>query len=114
LGVKAFHGLACLKLQLFGFKQALDSLALNKPAIQSSTDAGGVPSRSVDGDTSTSLCTQTAAENDPWWKVDLGTFYPVKEVVIVSRVAINGFEIKIGNSTTGGGISNEICGNSLI
>ena len=50
----------------------------------------------MDGDTSTSLCTQTAAENGPWWRVDLGTFYPVKEVVIASRVAVNGFEIRIG------------------
>ena len=73
-----------------------DNLALNQPAVQSSTYAGGVPSRAVDGDTSTSVCTQTAAENDPWWRVDLGTFYPVREVVIVSRDAINGFEIKIG------------------
>jgi len=113
LRVKTFHGLACLKLQLFGVKQALDNLALNKPAVQSSTDAGGVPSRAVDGDTSTSVCTQTAAENDPWWRVDLGTFYPVKEVVIVSRDAINGFEIRIGNSTAGGGTSNEICGSNL-
>ena len=82
-------------------------LALNQPAQQIGTDAGGVASRAVDGGTSTDYthgsCTYTTETTDPWWRVDLGSSVAVAEVRIVNRDCSGGcgsrlssFEIRIG------------------
>ena len=51
------------------------NVALGKPAVQSSTDHGGLASRAVDGDINSnwggSSCTHTAHESEPWFRVDL-------------------------------------------
>ena len=89
------------------FKRSSLDLALNQPASQISTFAGGVASRAVDGKTSTDYfkengCTHTDYATDPWWRVDLGTSLPVAEVVIINRdcgscgVYSSAFEIRIG------------------
>ena len=45
-------------------------------------------------------CTHTKADNNPWWRVDLGRVEPVVEVNIVNRARLperlNGAEIRVG------------------
>ena len=57
----------------------------------------------MDGNRSPDItkCTQTSADNNPWWRVDLGRVEPVAEVNIVNRygsvsVRLNGAEIRVG------------------
>ena len=89
------------------FLSLAPDLALNKTASQNSTAWGGVASRAVDGNTninwSGGSCTHTNEEANPWWRVDLGSPFPVAEVVIVNRDCmgtcrdrLKAFEIKIG------------------
>lgn len=69
------------------------NLALNKPALQSSTgpgsshddpvqDAAGGNNGMVTG--YYSFC--TAAQIEPWWQVDLGASIPLQEVVVYNRI----------------------------
>ena len=83
--------------------------ALKHPAAQSSrknTDEG-FAAWAVDGndntDWSQNSCTMTRTENNPWWRVDLGSSVPVTDVFIVNRDCGAGcanqfrdFEIRIG------------------
>ena len=91
------------------FKQPFSDLALNQPASQISTVHGGSASRAVDGGLSTAFgagsCTHTDYATDAWWRVDLGSSFPVAEVVIANRLCnkgyecagfMNSFEIRIG------------------
>ena len=91
------------------FKQPFSDLALNQPASQVSTAHGGAASHAVDGGLSTAYgagsCTHTDYATDAWWRVDLGSSFPVAKVVIVNRLCIKGsecagfmnnFEIRIG------------------
>ncbi|XP_070537127.1 uncharacterized protein [Ptychodera flava] len=68
---------------------ALENIAFNKTATQSSTDYGGVASLAVDGDVtgdfSGGSCTHTVEQTDPWWQVDLAGFYDVDTIVITNR-----------------------------
>ena len=45
-------------------------------------------------------CTHTLADNNAWWRVDLGRVEPVAEVNIVNRARLperlNGAEIRVG------------------
>ena len=45
-------------------------------------------------------CTHTRADNNPWWRVDLGRVEPVVEVNIVNRYGVaerlDGAEIRVG------------------
>jgi len=65
------------------------NIALDKPAEQSSTGAGGVPERAVDGDTNGNYydgsVTATNEEPGPWWKVDLLNFFDIERIVIFNR-----------------------------
>ena len=69
----------------------IDNLALNQPAIQSTTGFGGVASRAVDGNTNGDYfggnsVTHTAPNNaTAWWRVDLGAVYDLTEVRILNR-----------------------------
>ena len=51
--------------------------ALNKPTEQSSTNYNGFSVRAVDGvynnDYNFKSCTLTKQEDNPWWRVDLGS-----------------------------------------
>ena len=79
------------------------NIALFKPTRQSSTYSGSNPARNaVDGnrDSHINKCTHTNADNNPWWRVDLGRVEPVAEVNIVNRdrlpERLNGAEIRVG------------------
>ena len=70
------------------------SVAKGKTAKQSSDGVGeaGVASKAVDGNTSghwtannTNSFTHTNEENNPWWEVDLGSFYDISEIRIWNR-----------------------------
>src|SRR6266498_824088 len=65
------------------------NVALSRTASQSSTAYGGVAGRAVDGNTSgnwgDNSVTHTAVENQPWWKVDLGSLQPIQEVKLWNR-----------------------------
>ena len=87
------------------FTNCFSDLALRRPASQSSTSTGAAADRAVDGQPSNqwsqSSCAQTKTENNPWWRVDLGSSFPVAEVFIVScggtcGDGLKGFRITIG------------------
>ncbi len=65
------------------------NLALNKPALQSSTGWSGAASRAVDGNTNgtygSGSVTHTSFNNQPWWEVDLGDVYNIDEIVLWNR-----------------------------
>ena len=79
------------------------NIALFQPTSQSSTWSNSNPaSNAVDGNRNSyiSKCTHTNADNNPWWRVDLGRVEPVAEVNIVNRdrlpERLNGAEIRVG------------------
>ncbi len=64
------------------------NIALNKPAMQSSIDFGGVPSRAVDGNINGVFQqgSVTHTNNEiAWWKVDLKDIYDVTEIHVYNR-----------------------------
>ncbi len=65
------------------------NLAQGKPATQSSTAAGGVASRAVDGNLngnySANSVTHTAGSAQPWWQVDLGAVQRVDSIEVYNR-----------------------------
>lgn len=77
-----------------GVIAALENMALNKPAQQSSESLlyTGIAKKAVDGNTDGNFlhgsCTHTNElnlPNKPWWKVDLMGFYKVSGVEIFTR-----------------------------
>lgn len=66
-----------------------NNVAKNKPAIQSSDDAGGVASRAADGDKngafSNGSVTHTKSESNPFWWIDLGQSYAIEEIRVYGR-----------------------------
>ncbi|KAL9950697.1 hypothetical protein ACROYT_G043237 [Oculina patagonica] len=101
------------------YKITLENLAFGKQTSQISTDHGGVSSRAVDGNSEThwnsGSCTHTRLAYKPWWRVDLGQVEPVSEVYIVNRgdgwtYKLSNFEIRVGSTTSGGGVTNPKCG----
>ncbi|XP_047124114.1 uncharacterized protein LOC101237974 isoform X1 [Hydra vulgaris] len=81
-------------------------LALNKIAVQSSTNRNGFADRAVDGDFNfqweKGSCTLTNEEVDPWWRVDLGNEYIVTDVTIVNRGDrgdyLTNFQVHVGSN----------------
>ena len=67
--------------------------ALNQPAMQSSTDRIYEAERAVDGSFITEIMTDS--QQEPWWRVDLGSSLPVAEIVFY-RFSSPVFEIRIG------------------
>lgn len=65
------------------------NLARSMPASQSSTSAGGLAQRGVDGNTdgtyNNGSVTHTGTEYQPWWQVDLQSSQSIGEVVIYNR-----------------------------
>merc|ERR1712228_900078 len=66
----------------------LPNIALNKPAIQSTTVHGGVASRAVDGNTSGywSDNSVTHTGGNGWWIVNLGVVASIDRVVLYNRL----------------------------
>ena len=77
---------------------SLSDHALNQPAMQSSTYTTNYneAKRAVDGHLYT--CSRTNSQQDPWWRVNLGSSLPVAEVKLQPYLFWN-FEIRIGKST---------------
>ena len=74
------------------FYSLLDQ-ALNQPAMQSSTYTIYEAERAVDGSFLTESLTDY--QQDPWWRVDLGSSLPVAEIVVY-RISLPVYEIRIG------------------
>eukprot|EP00058_Branchiostoma_floridae_P027354 XP_002612845.1 hypothetical protein BRAFLDRAFT_118409 [Branchiostoma floridae] len=83
------------------------NIALNQPAIQSSTGFKGAPSRAVDGNRNAiyaqKSCSHTAMERNPWWRVDLGSSQCVDRVAVVKRQRccgqwLEGFQVYVGDN----------------
>ncbi|XP_078358616.1 uncharacterized protein LOC144643290 isoform X2 [Oculina patagonica] len=83
------------------------NLALHQPVIQSSTRLGKIAEHAVDGNVFS--CSWTDWEQDPWWRVYLGSSLPVAEVSL-SYQSHGKIEIRIGDDSTNGGTSNPRCG----
>jgi hypothetical protein len=82
--IRVVSALNLAEVQVFA-----QSLAVGRPASQSSIDANGHPSRAVDnnidGDYSHKSVTKTTSHFQPWWQVDLQSPQPVGEVVLYNR-----------------------------
>lgn len=80
---------ALAEVQVFGVPVVVTNLALGAPATQSSTAAGGVASRAVDGSTngawSGGSVTHTNVGDPSWWEVDLGGLKQVDTVAVWNR-----------------------------
>lgn len=92
------------------------NLALDAPSVLSST-YGGVAEHAVDGKKHTVFdlgsCTHTAAQANPWWRVDLSRPYNISRVTITNRrdcceQRINGAQIRIGHSLEDNGNNNTL------
>ncbi|KAI8504762.1 hypothetical protein Bbelb_178800 [Branchiostoma belcheri] len=86
------------------------NIARGRPAWQSSTRyEEGTPDKAVNGDRSgyysrDHSCSHTAADNNAWWYVDLGSSHSIERVVIFNREdccsgRLNPFRVHVGNST---------------
>ncbi|KAG1925841.1 fucolectin-like [Pimephales promelas] len=96
------------------------NLAFGATAYQSSTyhlNSGAVAKKAVNGNWNSIMsggsCSQTNADRDPWWRVDLGEVYKVNKVLITNRgdccaERINGAQIRIGNNLENNGNNNEL------
>ena len=65
----------------------LVNLALGKNTKESSTTNGGVSARAVDGNRNGvwggGSCTKSSAQDNPWFRVDLGKSYSIGRVSLV-------------------------------
>ncbi len=80
---------AVFSLEVVNVLCNLENVARNGTASQSSIDYGGLASRAIDGDINGvwggGSVTHTSAEDQPWWRVDLGKSYAIDEVKIWGR-----------------------------
>ena len=84
--------MTCLIKELLFF---LLDLALHQSAKQSSTLYNHTANRAVDGD-QISSCATTLSQQDPWWRVDLGSSLVVAKVIVSYEHRMEGLEIRIG------------------
>jgi len=68
------------------------NVALGEIAMQSSTFKNKEAALAVDGDIETVSCTGMET-NKPWWAVDLGWGFLIKEVVIINEKNLNYSEL---------------------
>ncbi len=66
------------------------NIARTGKASQSTTDYGGDAARAIDGETNgdyfgKNSVTHTAAQDNPWWEVDLGSVQPLERLVVWNR-----------------------------
>ena len=99
-----------------------ENVALRGKATQSQRysgqyDAFGAASNAIDGNRDSNYhagsCTHTAAQTNPWWRVDLLESYIVTSITITNRgdccpERLNGAEIHIGNSLQDNGVTNPV------
>ncbi|XP_078354936.1 uncharacterized protein LOC144639515, partial [Oculina patagonica] len=106
------HGNCCMRTELYGLSVRIgDKIdrALNQPAIQSSQTGFAELAAKAAVDGNADSCSQTDYQQDPWWRVDLGSSLPVAEVSL-HYLSLEKFEIRIGDDSTNGGTSNPRCG----
>jgi len=60
------------------------NVALQRPAVQSTTWLNDVASQAIDGNLNTVSCTNMQLTELPWWSVDLGTPMDVGRVCVVN------------------------------
>lgn len=102
-----------------GRRTVLENAATNGRATQSTQwdrfgDAGNAIDKDRNGVYLKTSCSHTAAETNPWWRVDLLQSYNITSVAITNREdccsdRINGAEIHIGNSLENNGNDNPVC-----
>ncbi|XP_051520736.1 pentraxin fusion protein-like [Myxocyprinus asiaticus] len=95
-----------------------ENLASGARAVQSSTYSQlGIAENAVDGNKESEYfegsCTHTAAEKNPWWRVDLTEVHKVTMITITNRAdcceeRIIRAQIHIGNSLENNGNNNEL------
>jgi len=97
----------------------MGNVARGKPTKQSSVSLGGVPERAVDGNSanrySMKSCTQTKAQDNPWWRVNLKTSQSIGSVQIMNRgdccgSRLNGVEVRVGVEDKWNSNKNSKCG----
>ncbi|MEM6767986.1 MAG: fibronectin type III domain-containing protein, partial [Bacteroidota bacterium] len=70
------------------------NLSEGKLAIQSTTKSGGDAAFAVDGSLSESNLQHTLKSDNPWWQVDLGDVYHIKDLFVYNRTSCCGDRIK--------------------
>jgi len=87
------EALTLCEVEIFGYVESAENLALNQVTSQSSTATEwvGSSSRAVDGDTEAryhdgNTCTHTEVDMNAWWSVDLGSSVDVVSVLVYNRV----------------------------
>ncbi len=94
-------------IQLQAILNVSGNIARRRPTRQSSTGHGGASSRAVDGNKNTQWgggsCTHTNKQQNPWWRVDLGSVQKVKKVKLTNRGdccsnRLRNIEIRVGNT----------------
>ncbi|MFM2095013.1 MAG: hypothetical protein RIS70_2137 [Planctomycetota bacterium] len=84
MGKQVFLHLA--EVQAF---QGADNIATRGKATQISTDYNGPPELAIDGNTNGAFeaksVSHTAAADNPWWEVDLGSEQPLDRIVLWNR-----------------------------
>ncbi|XP_067093905.1 fucolectin-4-like isoform X3 [Osmerus mordax] len=103
------------KAQTINLKKG-ENLALQGKASQSSLLSTGIAYNAIDGNRASNWaqasCSHTAANLNPWWRLDLRKTYKVFSVVITNYetpTRLNGAEIRIGNSLYKNGNKNPRC-----
>uniref|UniRef100_A0A3Q3EC47 Fucolectin tachylectin-4 pentraxin-1 domain-containing protein n=1 Tax=Labrus bergylta TaxID=56723 RepID=A0A3Q3EC47_9LABR len=95
--------------------ETLANVAPNGQATQSSLYANNVHAVNVINRDMTGLCSHTANQSSPWWKLDLLAVHRVRAVTIFNRPnccpeRLIGAEILIGNSPSTEVAQNPRCG----
>lgn len=104
----SYEILSLAEVEVYG---ELPNLAYQKPAIQSSTDWGGLASRAVDGNTSglwsagSISHTQRGGSLNPWWRVDLQGIYSLEKIEVFNRTnccseRLDGAKVLVGNTAS--------------
>lgn len=92
-------------------------LSVDRPAVQSSTKLGGNAGVAVASasalENEKAVCTHTFAEEKPWWRVDLGSSFQVKEVRVLPcgdcASKMPPIRVSAGNSLVLDGTANSLC-----
>ena len=87
------------------------NLAFGKPTFQSSTSAGAIASRAVDGNTDATFAngsvTATALEDKAFWEIDLGAVYDLNSVqLFIGNQPLSNYYVLVSeNEFSGGNLS---------
>ncbi|XP_006823092.1 uncharacterized protein LOC102808889 [Saccoglossus kowalevskii] len=117
---KTFTLVMCMASLVHVCYSGLCELAEDTVATQSSTLEDASAERAIDGNDvniyNMGSCTQTSAEHQPWWMVDLGRSQIVHHVVVTNRgdcceKRLDGAVVTVGD--TADHLANPQCGNQV-